>query len=91
MPKNLSHRHISFLLYLYSHCNGRLIGANKAVELEEAFCGGEVEGLIPDLVCPFNLLEVDDEWCTITDSGISLIDSIMSYANSTIDDLMKRY
>jgi len=75
-------RHISFLFYLHGYMvsqgNGYKIDSTTAINIEEKFCGGEVEGLIPDLVCPGNLIEMDDDWCVFTDDGIAFINEIIA-------------
>ena len=75
----LTPRHISFLLYLYGYLVDNRIDSTTAVNLEAKFCGGEVEGLIPDLVCPHDLIEIDDDWCVFTKEGIDVVDTIMTY------------
>jgi len=81
MKEQLSPRHISFLLYLYSHIKDGRIDSDTAVKIEGKYIGGDLEGLIPDLVCPHNLIEIDDDWCVFTPDGISLVISIMEIVN----------
>ena len=77
----LTPRHISFLLYLYGYLVDNRIDSTTAVNLEAKFCGGEVEGLIPYLVCPHDLIEMDDDWCVFTNDGMELVSRIMKLSS----------